>query len=191
MCCCKLLLAPCSFLRCSEAHRVVRMKRHVAALYFFLRAAMASLEARVENQCPFPVYLQSVQTEPSEIREIQPGNVYSEGFKPVQDGTGVSIKIAMASLATSLAGPITQFEYAFVPWQTPNLFYDISSINDEVPRQFCQHGLTVRPSSAECAPIVCSPGCLDFCSQVYNKPDDDFATTGCNTSGDITLVLCG
>ncbi|KAJ2982411.1 hypothetical protein NQ176_g1406 [Zarea fungicola] len=167
------------------------MKPQFAAFSFIFHVALASPGARVVNRCPFAVYLQSVQQAPSETHELQPGDLYFEAYKPVIDGTGVSIKIATANLGTSLAGPLTQFEYAFVPGQNPDLYYDISSINDMAPRQFCQYGLHVQPSSAECASIDCPSDCGNFCSQVYNEPNDDFATKGCHASGDTTLTLCG
>lgn len=167
------------------------MKLQLTALYLISHVVLASPGARVVNYCPFTVYVQSVQQEPSEIYEVSPGGSYSEAYRTVIDGTGVSIKIATATLGASLADPLTQFEYAFVPWQNPDLFYDVSSINDQAPRQFCQYGLRVQPSSAECASIVCPADCGNFCSQVYNEPNDDFATKGCRASGDTILTLCG
>lgn len=167
------------------------MKLQLTALYLFLQVVLASPGARVVNHCPFTVYIQSVQQESSDIHELQPGGLYSEAYKTVVDGTGVSIKIATAVLGASLATPLTQFEYTFVPWQNPDLFYDVSSINDQAPRQFCQYGLSVQPSSAECALIVCQADCGNFCSQVYNVPNDNFATKGCRASGDTILTLCG
>lgn len=167
------------------------MKAQITALYLFFQAVLANPGARVVNHCPFTIYIQSVQQESSQTHELQPGDFYFEGYKTVVNGTGVSIKMATANFGASPAGPLTQFEYAFVPWQDPDLYYDVSSINDIAPRQFCQYGLSLRPSSAECAPIVCPPDCGNFCSQVYNKPNDDVATKGCHASGDTTLTLCG
>lgn len=167
------------------------MKLRFTSLYLFLQVVLASPGARVVNHCPFTVYLQSVQQESSDIHELQPGASYSEVYKTVVGGTGVSIKLATAVLGASLADPLTQFEYAFVPWQNPDLFYDVSSINDQAPRQFCQYGLRIQPSSAECASIVCPADCGSFCSQVYNVPNDNFATKGCRASGDTILTLCG
>ncbi|KAK8140587.1 hypothetical protein G3M48_003502, partial [Beauveria asiatica] len=112
---------------------------------------------------PFPVY------------QINSGQTYSEDYKPVENGTGVSIKI---SRMQTIAGPITQFEYAFVPEQSPSLFYDLSDINDANPRQFCEFGLALYPSFRECSPVICPANCGQFCSQVYNKFNDDYATQG-------------
>lgn len=149
----------------------------------------AGHQARVENHCPFPIYLRSVQQlilEPSPVYRIDPGQAYSENYKPVNNGTGVSIKI---SRVLSMTGPITQFEYAFVPQQTPNLFYDLSDINDGNPRQFCDFGLALYPSSLECSPIICPADCRRSCSQVYNKFDDDSATRGCHEES-LALIVC-
>lgn len=147
-------------------------------------------QARVENHCPFPIYLQSVQRPPTRqnpVYRIDPGQTYSENYKPVLDGTGVSIKIS--KMASTVVAPVTQFEYAFVPGQSPNLFYDLSDINDADPRQFCEFGLALYSSSAQCPTVVCPPNCAQFCSQVYNKFNDDYATKGCD-DGPLTLILC-
>lgn len=172
-----------------NAMALVRKFMYIVSIWSFIIGRTVGHQARVENHCPFPVYLRSVQQlilEPSPVYQIDPGQAYSEIFKPVDNGTGVSIKI---SRGQSVIGPITQFEYSFVPQQTPNLFYDLSDINDGNPRQFCDFGLALYPYSPEFSPIICPADCRRSCSQVYNKFDDDSATRGSHEDS-LTLILC-
>lgn len=125
---------------------VQRKQKSLAAIntWSMILGCVAGDQARVENHCPFPIYLQSVQQpvpQPNPVYQIDPGQTYSENYKPVESGTGVSIKISRMEQGPSIVDPITQFEYAFVPSQSPNLFYDLSDINDADPRQFCEFGL--------------------------------------------------
>ncbi len=155
-----------------------------------LVGCVAGYQAHVKNQCNSPIYLQSVQPPdiPAPAVKINPGEIYSEDYKPVVHAAGVSIKNSKAEAGGTVADPITQFEYSFVPDQLPDLYYDISNINNAQPRQFCEFGLALYPSSPQCPAIVCPPDCTEFCPQVYNMPSSH-ATNGC-PAGDLTLIFC-
>lgn len=158
------------------------------------RGTVVNADAHVKNRCPFTVYVQSVQQQESRVYSIDPGMSYSEVYKPAVSGTGVSIKIGRNVVSDvsggHVLGPITQLEYAYTPWRSPSLWYDLSDINDEKPRQFCDHGIVLQPSSPQCPVVDCPPDCRSVCSRVYNKFDDDYATKGCLEVVDLTLTLC-
>ncbi|OWT42537.1 hypothetical protein VFPPC_17465 [Pochonia chlamydosporia 170] len=158
-------------------------------------------QVSVVNRCKFSVFLASVQRDVSPIMQLGPGKTYQETYRPVVNGTGVSIKIASnsrigeetdggRSSAIFNVSPITQLEYSYVPEGVPDLFYDISAINDVHRRQFCQYGYELHTTSSSCDSVVCPPRCDAFCPSVYNLPDDNWATRGCKSNFGLELVLC-
>lgn len=142
------------------------------------------------NKCSFPVLLQSVQRDVLASQELIPGATYAEDFKPETEGTGVAIKVGNASAGMLGGQSILQFEYSYKPGQSPDLFYDISDINNSKPRQFCQYGYQIESDSPMCRAIKCLPDCQNFCPQVYNTPSENYATAGCNSNVSLSLILC-
>lgn len=116
----------------------------------------------VANRCPFALFLKSVQQNASQIQDLAPNKIYSEEYRPVINGTGVSIKITTNSkigeeideqkrMAEFDNSPITQLEYSCVPWNgLVDLFYDISAVDDSPARQLCQYGYQLRTTSTKC-----------------------------------------
>lgn len=143
---------------------------------------------------------------------LSPGESYSETYRyasaynpatNADSSIGVSIKITSdrrlsqattesERIAAFQSSPITQLEYTYDPtlYPAPDLYYDVSDIDDTSPRQFCQYGITLQPESAECQPVTCLPDCHRNCSAVYNYADDDFATYGCHSDSALTMLLC-
>lgn len=168
-------------------------------LYIFPHKAQAVASARVVNNCPYPIYIRSVLA--SDIGEpflLHPGDLYTEPYRPQvcynnipnksppSNCSGVSIKIGK-----SLSMPsITQFEYTYVPNATPDLYYDISDINDAFPRQFCQYGYTLSMEDDNCKKINCPPNCKENCSAIYNYYNDDLATSGCDSRYGLDFTVC-
>ncbi|EXU95176.1 hypothetical protein X797_011750 [Metarhizium robertsii] len=158
--------------------------------------------AIVINRCPFSVFLASVQATSPFVLELPPGDTYVETYRPVENGTGVSIKITSdicvgktltdVGRANAFASSSkTQLEYSYVPSQHPtDLYYDLSDINDEFPRQFCAYGVALHTSASDCPGVLCPSSCDDVCPNVYNDPNDNHATKGCRSSVDIALALC-
>lgn len=171
-------------------------------LLFLLPLVQALSQVSVVNRCKFPVFLRSVQRDASPIQRLDPHQKYSEIYRPVANNTGVSIKIASNAgisteedeqnrSATFNTSPITQLEYSYVPWNAPvDLFYDLSAINDSPEGQFCHYGYDLYTTSIKCEAVLCPPQCDTFCPNVYNRPDDDWATKGCNSNAGLELVLC-
>lgn len=173
-----------------------------SVLALLIASAYAVSKARVQNNCSFPIFLSPVQVEANlPITTLQPGKTYQENYrlKMAMAGrppTGVSIKVSSDPRmgdrkdGNDLSGiPLTQLEYTYDPAMWPDLFYDISDINDHEPRQFCHSGLRLIPDRKTCPTITCPPGCGSFCSQAYNKPDD-LGTKACSSDTGITLLLC-
>lgn len=168
------------------------MKLLVAIILFVYhsRSSLAASQAVVVNNCSFPVLLQSVQRDVSAVQVLSPGATYAENFKPEIEGTGVAIKVGDATTGTQGAQSILQFEYSYKPGQSPDLFYDISDINNSKPRQFCQYGYKLESDPPVCRTIKCLPDCQNFCPQVYNTPSENYATAGCNSNVNLSLILC-
>ncbi|KAK3934014.1 hypothetical protein QBC46DRAFT_274646 [Diplogelasinospora grovesii] len=165
----------------------------------------------VLNRCSFPVYLKSVQLNETPPQALFPGDCYSEtyryasAFNPATgnfSAVGVSIKITTdEAVGQSLdetgrsaafdSSAVTQFEYTYdpVPYPLPDLYYDLSDINDTMPRQFCGYGIRIEPSSAECNTIACTPDCSQACVDAYNNPADN-ATHACYSTVNLNLILC-
>ena len=186
----------------------------LSILVLFLSTAERSIalsKAIVSNRCSFPVYLKSVQLNETPTYTLLPGDCYSEtyryasAFNPATGDTsavGVSIKITtnetvglsvddFARTAAFNSSAITQFEYTYDPAPCPlrDLYYDLSDINDDIPRQFCDYGITIEPSSAECDTIACSSDCAHVCVDAYNNPADN-ATHACFSNINLNLILC-
>ncbi|KAJ9137692.1 hypothetical protein NKR23_g9008 [Pleurostoma richardsiae] len=148
----------------------------------------------VVNQCPYSIYLKSVQDVESGLYVLSENGRFAQDYQfktrivdSVEVAVGVSVKIAKSPQLF----PQTQFEYTYDPRLAPqfDLYYDISNVNDTIPWQFSDYGLCVLPSSCACTPIVCPPQNLT-CSMAYNQPFDDWATHGCYSNINLTLNLC-
>ena len=89
---------------------------------------------------------------------------------------------------------VTQFEYTYDPQvdpSLPDLYYDMSDVDDQLPRQFCPWSYTLEPGSSRCRRVRCPANCSQICTEVYNVHDDDHATAGCDSGIGLTLTLCG
>lgn len=168
--------------------------------------------AQVVNECSFPVYLRTDQLDEPSVRMLHPGDTYSETYRykmaynPATgsgSATGVSIKISAdyrlnqelneeERRAVFGSSAITQLEYTYDPslHPRPDLYYDVSDINDGTPRQFCAYGLALQPQSPSCPAVICPPNCQQNCSSVYNYPSDNFAAHGCQSDVDLIFFLC-
>jgi hypothetical protein len=154
-----------------------------AVLLALAPSALAVGSASVTNMCPYPVYYASISGQSEALQAMYPGGGMSQAYS--QEGTGVSIKLAMND---SLSGPISQFEYT---WAAGKINYDLSNINGY---PFSSGGMTVTPSISNdpnnptCVPIVCPAG-ASVCSAAYNAPDDT-RTMVCSDAASISLTLC-
>lgn len=166
-------------------------------------------KAIVSNRCSFPVYLKSVQLNASILQTLFPGEHYSETYRYVSafnpatgtlSSVGVSIKITTNEAvgqcsdeptrnATFDSSAVTQFEYTYEPASLPDLYYDLSDINDAMPRQFCGYGIKIEPWSVDCDTIACKPDCSRPCGVAYNNPAEN-ATHACHSSVSLNLILC-
>lgn len=182
----------------------------ILVLVMLLRQSMGS-QVQVVNKCTFPIHLRADQLDEPEIQRVQPGGTYRAAYRNkvaynpatgADSAVGVSIKISADSRLRNETGedllslfrtsPVTQLEYTFDPTLKPgpDLYYDLSDIDDSSPRQFCKYGLALVPQRNSCTPVVCPPDCERNCSSVYNYPSDDFATRGCESNVGLTLFLC-
>jgi hypothetical protein len=204
---------PNSILRGSWLH----MMHFVVSLLSFValgRSGRAQSQARVLNKCPFPVYIRSVLGDEPLVQIVPPGEAYAETYRHLSaynpaygynTSVGVSIKIVRGPEISSNMeeekkmalfhqwGAVTQFEYTYDPSlgpDLPDLYYDISEIDDRSPRQFCQWGYSIRPDSSSCEEVVCPARCDSNCANVYNVWNDDHATRGCSSEVGLSLVLC-
>lgn len=165
----------------------------------------------VSNRCSFPVYLQSVQLNETPPLRLLPGDCYNEtyryasAFNPATgalSSVGVSIKLttngAVSQSSDEAArntafdsSAVTQLEYTYepVPFPWPDLYYDLSDINDNMPRQFCRYGIRIVPSNMECDTVACAADCSRACGAAYNDPDD-IATHACYSTASLNLILC-
>jgi hypothetical protein len=150
-----------------------------AAILAAIPAVNALGQAMVENKCDFPVYLWSVSDEvnPMQTLDANSGN-YSESYRTNADGGGISIKISRDQSQNT----VTQFEYTL----TNTLWYDVSNINGY---PFQDWGLTLVPSEDGCPNVLCAAG-VAACSDAYNIPTDNHATSACSTEANTVLVLC-
>jgi hypothetical protein len=139
--------------------------------------------ASVKNFCDFEVYLWSVANLADNFMNRLPRATgeFNETYRANPNGGGISLKIATAPYLID----ITQFEYTYRS-DIPDVYYDISNVNGY---PFKKWGLALSPSFPNCPFISCDPG-VAHCSNVYNKPHDDFATKSCNVSASLTLTLC-
>ena len=107
------------------------------SLFPLLRLAIASPwqttntgpgNAIVNNNCPYPLYLWSVDqnTNPANPIYVAPYSSHSEPFRSPCSACGVSIKLSRSTSQSS----IVQFEYAL---NNDLIYYDMSYIN-------CAHG---------------------------------------------------
>lgn len=177
-------------------------------------ACWAQSQARVLNSCSFPVYIRSVQGDDPPVNILSPGEMYAEQYRYLSaynpavgynTSVGVSIKIARGlDISPDMdqqqrvdsfdkSGAVTQFEYTYDPFVKPgmpDLYYDISDIDDRPTRQFCQWGLSLQPDSPSCEAVSCPAQCGSNCAAVYNVWNDDEATHACGSEIGMTLMLC-
>lgn len=175
---------------------------HLCLFLIILPFTQGLSQVSVVNRCPFVVFLKSVQQDVSQVQELGFSQIYSEVYRPVINGTGVSIKITtnrkvgeevdeQKRSAEFDISPVTQLEYSYVLSNGPvDLFYDISTIDDSPERQFCQYGYQLHTTSFRCDSVHCPARCDAFCPHVYNLPDDNWATHGCTSDVGLELVLC-
>lgn len=156
-----------------------------AGLLSALPSAYAG-KAKIYNNCDFPVYSWSVDTEynPKEPTIIEAnGGLYEEDYRKPASG-GVSIKLA--PIDDLFGCPITQLEYTV----NDHLWYDVSNVDctgTECP--FQKHGLYLE-SGPGCPTVSCIPGNLT-CHGAYTLWDDNWASLCClDNEADAILHLC-
>lgn len=162
-----------------------------------LRQAMAVDVAVVQNQCPYPVYIWSVDqlVNPAYPTEIPSSSMYREELRTSCDGCGVSIKVSR----TQAIEDITQFEYAF--FSNGTLYYDISLIDcvQGTNATMCpgwELGLRMvgGTDDGECGEWYCPPG--EYCpADAYYVPWPGLKhpvkmCSGKEKEGEISFVLC-
>lgn len=144
----------------------------------------------LRNNCPFPLYVEAVANVTYLNTVLQPGRSISDPYRLTIDGKGTSLKIATQKGSSN----ITQVEYsACFPskWDTgclplQTVFYDLSNINGN---PLMQYGIRIEPSFENCITITCPPN-VRQCDQVYNNPDENYATKACDSSADLKVDLC-
>ncbi|EGC42299.1 BYS1 domain-containing protein [Histoplasma capsulatum var. duboisii H88] len=135
-------------------------------------------KAVVSNDCRGPVYLWSVGgAGPTPMKTIRPNSTYDENFRNPPWG-GVSLKISKKPTQNN----ITQFEYTLV---NTTVWYDISNIDGN---PFRNDGYKLTTNSS-CPEVHCPPSNAP-CNQVYNHPDDNWATHACSSTARLVLTLC-
>jgi len=144
------------------------------------------------NNCPTTVY--SFTTTPLGIvgrANIAPGQWYWEPYQYPGEGNGVSIKLGMQA---ELTGPITQLEYSFTG---SILWYDLSNVDcgstsqtNSGPCPFLNGGMFLKNDDASCPTVTCNSGNTN-CHQVYNLPNDDWATQACEYgNNNMVMFMC-
>jgi hypothetical protein len=205
-----LLVSPTPETTCSSPTPRMRLS-HNLLLSSIAARCNGLATATVSNRCIFPVYLKSVQLSETLLQTLFPGDCYNESYRYASafnpaigalSSVGVSIKITTnetvgqysdetARNAAFDSSAVTQFEYTYepVPYPSPDLYYDLSDLDDNMPRQFCDYGIRLEASSVECDTITCLPDCSRVCSDAYNNPDD-IATHACYSTANLNLILC-
>ncbi|EDN08940.1 BYS1 domain-containing protein [Histoplasma capsulatum] len=135
-------------------------------------------KAVVDNHCEYQVYLWSVSgSGSSTMKTIRPNGTYDENFRRPPWG-GVSLKIGLQPVRSN----ITQFEYTLV---NTTVWYDLSNIDGD---PFRDEGYKLT-SNSSCPEVYCPPSGAP-CKEVYNRPDDDWATHACSSTAVLVLTLC-
>ncbi|KAF2470180.1 uncharacterized protein BDR25DRAFT_226664 [Lindgomyces ingoldianus] len=125
-----------------------------------LTSVSALGNAVVSNQCPYDIYLWSVdqQTNPLSGTLIPARTLYTEPFRTPCPGCGISLKISTTS--SLVGGHMTQFEYAI---DTGLIYYDISFVDcavgqsaDNCPGH--EKGLRIDSAEPSCLPLNCPSG---------------------------------
>lgn len=156
-----------------------------AALLAAAPAALAS-KAYVHNQCTFPVYIWSVDSDsaPGASQQIAAGGEYSEECRRPNVG-GVSIKIHQED---NLNAQLAQFEYTVGGAMEGHLWYDLSFVDcqdDSCPwKKYAMY----MNSEEGCPTVKCDAGVV--CAGAYNLWNDDWASRSCPEGADIHLWLC-
>lgn len=144
------------------------------------------------NNCQQTVY--SFTTTPEGIIDqgnIAPGEWYWQPYQYPGEGNGVSIKLGMQA---EPIGPITQLEYSFLG---SVLYYDVSNVNcgetsqsDTGPCPFLDGGIFLKNDETSCPTVTCDSGDTN-CHQVYNLPDDNWATQACEYgNNNMVMFMC-
>ncbi|KAL4782763.1 hypothetical protein BJX76DRAFT_358580 [Aspergillus varians] len=149
---------------------------NLAVLSITALAPLASAvgNARVQNNCPDPVYLWSVGGAVSDVHTINPGDTFSEQFHRDPTSGGISLKISPKPDGLYDGSPQLIFAYTLDPSQ---VWYDLSTVFGS---SFEGDVLTVTSNNEDC-PTVCWPdGTQPAGSQVKT----------CEPTSDKTLTLC-
>lgn len=134
------------------------------------------------NNLDSTVYVRSVFLDDGSVQTLPSnGGEYSEVWRPSHNGVGVSIKISTQTYGDD----VLQFEYSA---KNQTVWWDVSCINLSHNSRFFRDGFAAIPASHSCSPVVCWPG-GNFCSDVYFKPDDNYAVRGCEVNTWVTLNI--
>ena len=145
-------------------------------------------QARVHNNCPFPVYVYACGQHPAACgpEKTLPAKsnghaVFAEGYSTVNNGR--SLKIGRKP--GKVAKPILQFEYTNTG--TGQIAYDLSEVNGNPFGPFGYHLQSDNPSCAhrECPP----PGSHKACPFVFTNPTNGHVFD-CPASSSIGVTLC-
>jgi len=150
------------------------------------------------NACPHEIYANEVSCWGVSHIILIPANtsISTPLWNPVC--SGISVKLRNEPSLTAEV-PITQVEYTWdwVDHSKNKLYYDLSDINcgptsltsrDDCP--FMSRGMWLGSTDKKCATEHCEPG-LQHCEGIYEHPDDDFATQGCDIDQhNLLFVAC-
>ena len=137
---------------------------------------------KIVNYLDIGLYVRSVFVKDGPVHTIDGnGGHYSEIWRPSHNDTGVSIKISTKDGAND----VLQFEYTA---KNQLVYWDLSCINLSRGSRFFEDGFVAIPTSLECPPALCWPDGR-LCSDVYFKPDDNFAVRGCEANSWVVLKI--
>lgn len=141
-----------------------------------LSASMAfAAQAKVHNNCGFPVWVNSVQGKAGLVQKVASGYTFSEEQKPTDNGIGVSVQITMYEDGRSNNDPILIMGYS---WDKhAGLYYSLSTV-----KGFDFWGRKLRIHNTEGKPLE---------EIVWmGEPEPDYTAAYLNGEADITLELC-
>ncbi|KAF3392740.1 Antigenic thaumatin-like protein [Penicillium rolfsii] len=144
-----------------------------------IAAALAPLasavgNARVVNQCGFPVYVWSVGGSVSQQNTVASGGTYSEVLHHDPASGGIAIKLTTVANGLYNGSPQTNFAYTLDGQQ---VWYDLSDVFGD---PFSNHAINVK-ASASC-PSICWPSGIATSGASQVKV--------CDANSDVTLTLC-
>lgn len=144
------------------------------------------------NNCQQTIHSFTTGPEGIVTREsIAPGEWYWQPYLYPGEGNGISIKLGIQA---EPSGPITQLEYSFLG---SILYYDLSNVNcgessqsNTGPCPFLDGGMFLKNDKASCPTITCDSSDTN-CHQVYNLPDDNWATQACEyDNNNLVMFMC-